>query len=149
VVQYSERKSIGTERTFDQDTTDVNQLRNILIGMVEKIAFELRKQQKLTGCITVKIRYSNFDTHNLQKRLPYTAFDHILIDDTLELFQNIYKRRMLIRLIGVRFSHLVGGSQQLDLFDDKPQLANLYQAMDHIRTRFGKKAVQRAVSMKG
>ncbi len=149
VVQYSEQKSIGTERTFDQDTTDVKQLRHILIGMVEKIAFELRKQQKLTGCITVKIRYSNFDTHNLQKRLPYTAFDHILIDEALDLFQNLYKRRMLIRLIGVRFSHLVGGSQQLDLFDTKPQLANLYQAMDHIRTRFGKKAVQRAVGMKG
>ncbi|MBE0651578.1 MAG: DNA polymerase IV [Bacteroidales bacterium] len=147
VVQYSERKSIGTERTFDQDTTDVTQLRNILIGMVEKIAFEMRKQQKLTGCITVKIRYSNFDTHNLQKQLPYTAFDHILIKEALELFQNLYTRRMLIRLIGVRFSHLVGGSQQLDLFDDKPQLANLYQAMDHIRTRFGKKAVQRAVGM--
>ncbi len=147
VIQYSERKSIGTERTFDQDTTDVNQLRNILIGMVEKIAFEMRKQQKLTGCITVKIRYSNFDTHNLQKRLPYTAFDHILIREALELFENLYKRRMLIRLIGVRFSHLVGGSQQLDLFDEKPQLANLYQAMDHIRTRFGKKAVQRAIGI--
>jgi DNA polymerase-4 len=147
VIQYSERKSIGTERTFDQDTTDVNHLRNILIGMVEKIAFEMRKQQKLTGCITVKIRYSNFDTHNLQKRLSYTSFDHILIKETLELFENLYKRRMLIRLIGVRFSHLVGGSQQLDLFDEKPQLANLYQAMDHIRARFGKKAVQRAIGM--
>lgn len=148
VVQYSEQKSIGTERTFDQDTTDVNQLRNILIGMVEKITFELRKQQKLTGCITVKIRYSNFDTHNLQKRLPYTAFDHILIKEALDIFEGLYKRRMLIRLIGVRFSHLVGGSQQLDLFDTKPQLANLYQAMDYIRTRFGKKAVQRAVGIR-
>ena len=148
VVQYSERKSIGTERTFDRDTTDVNQLRNILIGMVEKIAFEMRQQQKLTGCITVKIRYSNFDTHNLQRRIPYTSFDHILIKEALELFENVYKRRMLIRLIGVRFSHLVGGSQQLDLFDEKPELANLYQAMDHIRTRFGKKAVQRAVGMR-
>jgi len=148
VVQYSERKSIGMEHTFDQDTTDVNHLRNILIGMVEKTAFKMRQQQKLTGCITVKIRYSNFDTHNLQRRIPYTSFDHILIKEALELFENVYKRRMLIRLIGVRFSHLVGGSQQLDLFDEKPELAKLYQAMDHIRTRFGEKAVQRAVGMR-
>lgn len=145
VVQYSERKSISTERTFERDTTDVMQLRHLLIGMVEKITFELRKKQKLTGSITVKIRYSNFDTHSLQKRIPYTAFDHILIDEALGLFQRLYKRRMLIRLIGVRFSHLVGGSQQLDLFDDKPELAGLYQAMDHIRARFGNDAVQRAV----
>jgi len=145
VIQYSERKSISTERTFDCDTTDMMQLRHILIGMVEEITFELRKKQKLAGSITVKIRYSNFDTHSLQKRIPYTAFDQVLIDEALELFQRLYKRRMLIRLIGVRFSHLVGGSQQLDLFDEKPELANLYQAMDHIRTRFGKKAVHRAV----
>ncbi len=145
VIQYSEQKSIGTERTFDRDTTDVIRLRHILIGMVEKITFELRKKQKLAGSITVKIRYSNFDTHSLQKRIPYTAFDHILIDEALDLFQRLYKRRMLLRLIGVRFSHLVGGSQQLELFDEKPEMANLYQAMDHIRTRFGKDAVQRAV----
>ncbi len=112
--------------------------------MTEKIAFELRRKEKLTGCITVKIRYSNFDTHTLQKRFPYTAFDHTLIATALELFDRLYQRRMLIRLIGIRFSHLTGGSQQLDLFEEKPELANLYQAMDHIRRRYGRQAVQRA-----
>ena len=145
VVPYSERKSISTERTFDRDTTDVVKLKGLLISMVEKIAFELRKQQKLTGCVTVKIRYSNFDTHTLQQQLPYTAFDHVLMKTALELFERLYKRRMLIRLIGVRFSHLVGGSQQLDLFEDTPEQTSLYQAMDNIRLRFGSKAVMRAV----
>ena len=147
VIPYSERKSISTERTFDKDTTDVVKLKGILISMVEKIAFELRKKQKLTGCVTVKIRYSNFDTHTLQKHLPYTAFDHVLLETALELFNRLYKRRMLIRLIGVRFSHLVGGSQQLDLFEDAPEMIGLYQAMDSIRLRFGKKAVRRAVGI--
>ncbi len=145
VVQYSERKSVSTERTFDKDTTDVEKLRSILIAMTEKIAFDLRKKHKLTGCVTVKIRYSNFDTHTVQKHLPYTAFDHLLIAVALELFDRLYQRRMLIRLIGVRFSKLVGGSQQLDLFDENPELANLYQAMDGIRLRYGKNAVRRAV----
>ncbi len=148
VVQYSERKSISTERTFDKDTIDIKKLKNLLISMVEKIAFELRKKQKLTGCITVKIRYSNFDTHTLQKHLPYTSFDHVLMQIALELFQRLYTRRMLIRLIGVRFSHMVGGSQQLDLFDDKPEMIDLYQAMDSIRLRYGNKAVIRAVGVK-
>ncbi|NOX85547.1 MAG: DNA polymerase IV [Chlorobi bacterium] len=148
VIPYSERKSISTERTFDKDTTDVVRLKNILISMVEKIAFELRKKQKLTGCVTVKIRYSNFDTHTLQKHIPYTAFDHVLIETALELFSRLYKRRMLIRLIGVRFSHLVGGFQQLDLFEDTPELTSLYQAMDSIRLRYGRKAVQRAVGVR-
>ena len=148
VVQYSERKSISTERTFDKDTTDIQWLRNILIGMTERLAFELRKKEKLTGCVTVKIRYSNFDTHTLQKRIAYTSFDHVLISVALELFERVYKRRMLIRLIGIRFSHLVSGSQQLDLFDEKPQLADLYQAMDRLRIRYGNYAVQRAAGMK-
>ncbi len=144
VVQYSERKSISTERTFDKDTTDLQRLRNILIGMTERLAFEMRKKEKLTGCVTVKIRYSDFDTHTLQKRIAYTSFDHVLIGIALELFERLYKRRMLIRLIGVRFSHLVSGSQQLDLFDERPQLADLYQAMDKLRIRYGNYAVQRA-----
>ncbi|MCD4695802.1 MAG: DNA polymerase IV [Bacteroidales bacterium] len=147
VRQYSERKSIGTERTFENDTIDVKMLKNILIGMVEKIAFQLRKEQKLTSCITVKIRYSNFDTHTLQRHISYTSFDHILLNIALELFEKLYTRRMLIRLIGVKFSSLVQGAQQLNMFEDTPEMTSLYQAMDRVRLRFGSKAVRRAAGM--
>jgi len=146
VVQYSERKSISTEHTFSQDTTDVVYLRNLLVSMVVKIAFELRKKGKLTGCVAVKIRYSNFDTHTFQQQLSYTSFDHVLVKTTLDLFDRLYSRRMLIRLIGVRFSQLVGGNQQLDLFDEDTHLPELYKALDQIRLRFGSKAIQRGIS---
>ena len=106
VISYSEQKSISTEHTFEKDTTDLARLNQLLVSMVEKIAFELRKQEKLTSCITVKIRYSNFDTHTLQKRIPYTSFDHVSLISQ-KSFCRLYQRRMLIRLIGVRFSHLV------------------------------------------
>ncbi len=144
VISYSEQKSISTEHTFEKDTTDMTRLNQLLAGMVEKIAFDLRKQEKLTSCVTVKIRYSNFDTHTLQKRIPYTSFDHVLADAAKELFGRLYQRRMLIRLIGVRFSHLVGGVQQLDMFEDTPEKVNLYLAMDRIRKRYGRNAVRRA-----
>ena len=147
VQQYSERKSIGTERTFETDTIDIKLLKDILIGMVEKIAFQLRKEQKLTSCVTIKIRYSNFDTHTLQRHIPYTSFDHVLLQTALELFDRLYTRRMLIRLIGVKFSSLVQGSQQLNMFEDTPEMTSLYQAMDRVRLRFGDRAVQRAAGM--
>ena len=147
VISYSEQKSISTEHTFDKDTTDLVRLNQLLVCMVEKISFELRKQEKLTSCITVKIRYSNFDTHSLQKRIPYTSFDHVLTDIAKELFSRLYQRRMLIRLIGVRFSHLVRGVQQLDIFDDTPEKVNLYMAMDKMRKRFGQYAVRRAAGV--
>jgi len=147
VMPYSEQKSISSETTFETDTIDVPFIRQLLSGKVERLAFELRKQQKLTSCVTMKVRYSNFDTHTLQKRIPYTSFDHVLIPTALELFDRLYQRRMLIRLAGVKFSHLVNGVQQLDMFEDTPEMISLYSAMDNIRRRFGKKAIRRAVGM--
>ena len=146
VRQYSESKSVSTETTFEQDTIDIIRMKEILVKMVEKIAYELREHQKLTACVTVKIRYSNFDTHTIQQQVPYTAFDHVLIPIVKELFDKLYQRRMLIRLIGVRFSKLVPGSQQIDLFEDSVEMINLYQAMDRIRHKYGQKAVRRAVA---
>jgi DNA polymerase-4 len=144
VKPYSEQKSISTERTFEQDTTDVTFLERMIVSMAEKLAFELRKQQKMTSCVTVKIKYANFDTYSQQLRIPYTQFDHTLLATAKSLFRKLYQRRMLIRLIGVRFSHLVGGTQQLDLFEDTSERVNLYMSMDQIRKRFGSSAIRRA-----
>jgi DNA polymerase-4 len=138
---------MSSERTFNRDTTDVHQLRNILIAMTERLAFKLRKQQKLTACLTVKIRYSDFNTYTLQCRMPYTSCDHLLIAKAKELFDKLYQRRLLIRLIGVRFSHLVGGGYQISLLDDTEEMINLYQAMDRMRLRFGEDKIKRAAGM--
>jgi DNA polymerase IV len=149
VVPYSESKSVSTETTFEQDSIDIVRMKEILVKMVEKIAFELRSQQKLTSCVTVKIRYSNFDTHTLQKHVAYTAFDHILIPLVKELFDRLYQRRMLIRLIGVRFSGLVSGNPQLNMFEDSSGMISLYQALDRVRRKYGQKIVRRGVAYAG
>jgi len=149
VVPYSESKSISTETTFEQDSIDIIKMKEKLVKMVEKIAFELRDQQKLTSCVTVKIRYSNFDTHTLQKHVPYTAFDHILIPLVKELFDRLYQRRMLIRLIGVRFSGLVAGNPQLNMFEDSSEMISLYQALDKVRNKYGQKIIRRGVAYSG
>ena len=147
VEQYSERKSIGSERTFQRDTMDVAGLRDLLTSMVEKLTFRLREEEKLVSVVTVKIRYSNFDTHTLQKRVPYTCFDHVLMPVARELFDRLYQRRMLIRLVGVRFSGLIRGTQQLDLFEDTSEMVHLYLALDRMRGRFGVDAVKKASGM--
>jgi DNA polymerase IV len=147
VEPYSEQKSISTERTFEQDTTDVKMMRALLAGMVEKLCYELRSQHRLTSCVTIKLRYANFDTHTLQKRIPYTSFDHTLTGIAGELFDRLYSRRMLIRLLGIRFTHLVQGTQQLNLFEDTPEMVNLYRTVDQLKNRFGKKAVVRAINI--
>jgi DNA polymerase-4 len=144
VVPYSEEKSMSKERTFETDTIDIKMMKQIIIGMVEKLAFKLRKHQKLTSVITIKIRYANYDTHTLQKKISYTSFDHVLIDTALELFQRLYERRMLIRLIGVKLGGLINGVQQLNLFDNNEKMIKLYLQMDKMKLRFGSSAVRRA-----
>lgn len=144
VLPYSERKSISTERTFERDTIDVNRLKSLLVAMTENLAFQLRRGKKLTACITLKVRYSDFNTHTLQARIPYTSADHVLIPKALELFKRLYQKRLLVRLVGVRFSHLVSGGYQINLFEDSEEMINLYQAMDYLRERYGDRAVIRA-----
>jgi DNA polymerase IV len=147
IEPFNERKSISTERTFDTDTIDVVKLKGILAAMGENLAFQLRRGKKLTGCVTVKIRYSDFQTKTLQKQIPYTAADHDLLPVVAELFNRLFQRRLLVRLIGLRFSALVEGHYQLSLFDDAIDYAKLYQAMDNIRKRFGDRSVIRAIGM--
>jgi DNA polymerase-4 len=147
VEPYMERKSISSEQTFDKDTIDVTGIKAILISMTEKLCFQLRTEEKLTACITVKIRYSDFNTYTMQMRIPYTSLDHVLMEKAKELFDKLYQKRMLIRLIGVKFSHLIRGNYQYDLFQDRAEQLQLYLAMDKMRKRFGKDSIQRAVGM--
>ncbi len=144
VIRYSEKKSLGTEHTFERDTTDIVVIKNMLAGMTEKLAYEMRRKKMNTSCVTVKIRYSNFDTHTLQRRIPYTSFDHELIPVVKELFDRLYQRRMLIRLIGVRFSQLIQGVQQFNIFGEGHEIMKLYGAIDNMRSRFGEEAIRRA-----
>jgi len=144
VVQYSERKSISTETTFTEDTIDVLHINSILSGMVEQLCYQLRNEKWLTSTVSVRIRYANFDTETKQCKVPYTSADHTLLNYVLELFKKVYTRRMRIRLVGVRFTGLVHGSHQMNLFEDTEELISLYQTMDNLKNRFGAKSIGRA-----
>ncbi len=147
IVPFHERKSISTERTFNRDTIDMVRLHATLVAMAESLAYQLRKGNKLASVITVKIRYSDFQTQSKQVKISYTSADHILIRKVEELFEKLYTRRLLIRLIGVRFSGLVSGHYQINLFEDSEEILSLYNSLDKIRKRFGEHSVKRAVGM--
>jgi len=143
VEPYTERKSISTEHTFSQDTIDILKIKGLIAGMVEKLAFQLRSEEWLTATVVVKIRYANFDTETKQCRIPYTSADHTLTKIVTELFDKLYQRRMRLRLIGIRFSGLVRGTYQINMFEDTVEMLSLYEAMDRMKKRFGYDAVNR------
>ena len=147
VIPYHEQKSIGTQCTFKADTIDVETINNLLTSMVVDLAYELRQKRKLTACITVTIRYSNFEDVTKQATIPYTSLDSTLIQKTRDLFRQVYQKRMLLRLVGVRFSNLVSGFEQIDLYSESQEQYSLCQAMDKIRKRFGDKSIALASTM--
>jgi DNA polymerase-4 len=148
VVPYRENKSVSDQRDFITESIDVGRIKELIATMVTELAYELRKQRKLTSCITITIRYANFETVTRQAKIAYTSLDFCLLEKAKELFNKAYDRRMLLRLVGIGFSHLVSGFEQIDMYNTAAEQYSLYQSMDNIRNRFGKKAIVLASSLK-
>ncbi|MBS1686820.1 MAG: DNA polymerase IV [Bacteroidetes bacterium] len=145
---YYERESLSLERTFGQDTMDLTRLNNTLTAMAEGLAYQLRAGNKLTACITVKVRYADMQVYTKQVRIPYSNCDHTLLARVKEIFAKLYQRRQLIRLIGVSCSHLVGGGHQMNMLEDSAELIQLYHQMDKIRKKYhDSRIIKRACTM--
>ncbi len=144
VHSYHEAKSISTENTFEENKTDIPFLLSELVRMTEKIAYELRKDEKLAGCISVKIRYPDFETTSRQTTIDYTFRDDELIPVAIDLFHKLYKKGRPIRLLGVRLSELTNHATQGSLFDDAEKKSNLYKAIDNVKDKYGRSALQKA-----
>ena len=146
VAPYHEAKSISTENTFNENVTDQKFIMSEIVRMTEKIAYELRQEEKVAGCIAVKIRYPDFETTSRQTTIPYTAAEDEMIPVVKDLFHKLYKNGTPVRLLGVRLSELTNNAVQTNLFTDKEKKTDLYKAIDNVKNRFGKSSVHRASS---
>jgi DNA polymerase IV len=148
VSNYHEAKSISSEHTFNENKVDVDYLKSELVRLTEKIAYELRQDGKVAGCVAVKIRYHDFETTSRQTTVAYTCADDEFIPVVKELFDKLYRRGELVRLLGVRLSELTNDAIQTNLFDDVERKSDLYKAIDNVKERFGKNSLNRASSSK-
>jgi DNA polymerase IV len=148
VIPYHEAKSISTENTFEENKTDMEFLMAELVRMTERVAYELRQDNKTTGCVAVKIRYPDFETTSRQMTIPYTFYDDELIAKAKELFHQLWRRGQPIRLMGVRLSELTGEAIQTNLFEDTGKKTQLYKAIDEVKGRYGSGAVVKAGGQK-
>lgn len=143
-----EQKSMSHENTFDTDYTDIDFLHKELVRLTEKTAYSLREDEKMTGCVTVKVRYSDFETTSRQETVDYTALDDVLIAKVKDLFNKTWQKGRPVRLLGVRFSHMIPITMQMSLFENNAEKLNLYKAVDDIKDRYGSKLVTKAVVTK-
>jgi DNA polymerase-4 len=143
-----EQKSMSHENTFDSDYTDIDFLHKELVRLTEKTCYGLREDEKMTGCVTVKIRYSDFETMSRQETVDYTALDDVLIAKVKDLFNKSYQKGRPVRLLGVRFSQMIPFTMQMSLFENNAGKLNLYKAVDDIKDRYGSKLLTKAVTIK-
>ncbi len=141
-----EQKSMSHENTFQENITAIPFLHKELVRLTEKTAYDLREDQKLTGCITVKIRYADFETTSRQETIDYTSLDDQLIAKAKDLFTKLHQPDKAVRLLGVRFSQLIPFTLQMNLFNDNAGKLNLYKTVDSIKNRFGNRSVSKAVN---
>ena len=147
VVPYHEAKSISTESTFEENKTDMDFLMAELVRMTEKIAYELRQDNKTAGCLAVKIRYPDFETTSKQTAIPYTFYDDELIPQAKDLFHKLYRKGQPVRLLGVRLGELTGDAIQTNLFENVERKTELYKAIDDVKNRFGKYSITKAAGV--
>jgi DNA polymerase-4 len=148
VEQYSEQKSLSHETTFNEDSNDTTFLHSELVKLTEETAYDLREEERLTGCVTVKVRYADFTTVSKQEVIDYTALDNVLLAKVKDLFGKLYRKGEKVRLLGVRFSHLIPMTVQMSLFDDTEEKLELFKTVDQIKNLFGSGAVMKATSLK-
>lgn len=144
VAAYHEAKSVSSENTFHENRSDLPFLEAEIVRLTEKIAHELRQDNKMAGCVSVKIRYPDFETQQRQATIPYTCYDDELIAHAKELFHQLYRKGQPVRLLGVKLSELTGEAMQTNLFDDVNKKSDLYKAIDEVKERFGKASLTKA-----
>jgi len=140
-----EAKSISRETTFAEDTLDRSFLRATLRYLCERIGAELRRHNKEARCITLKLRYADFET--ISRRLSVreaTNTDEAIFTISLQLLDKaLAEGRKLVRLLGVEASNFAGDGKQLHLFGSPSQRQeHLDKAVDRIRRKYGFTSIQ-------
>ena len=141
-----EQKSMSRENTFHENISDIGLLHSELVRLTEQNAYDLRSDEKMTGCVTVKVRYPDFETVSRQETIDYTSLDDLLIAKVKDLFNKLHRKGQPVRLLGVRFSHLIPFTLQMNLFNNNEEKLNLYKAVDEIKGRFGIKSIKKAAA---
>ncbi|MFA5079324.1 MAG: DNA polymerase IV [Dehalococcoidia bacterium] len=145
VEERGEAKSVSRETTFEQDTVDMATLRATLRYFSEKLGAELRDMDRMTRTVTLKLRYTDFETvsRGMTSRLATNLDDEIFREALKLLESTLGKKFRPVRLIGLEVSNLTGPETQLSLFDNETKrLEKLDRAIDRVRDKYGFDSIQ-------
>jgi len=143
-------KSISRETTFIEDTLDMPFLKAVLRYLSERVGTELRRGGRRARCVTLKLKYADFDSITRNRTLrESTNSDEAIFDVGIKLLEGaLSQRRQLVRLIGIGVSSLIGDERQLSLLNSSMERwERLDGVIDRIRSRYGFTAIQRGQTL--
>ena len=146
-VEHRERRhdhSIGNETTLDQPLKEKEQMEKVLWELVEEVGGRLRREEFYARCLTLKIRYTNFQTITRSRTLATpTCFDREIFDTVSDLLRKNLAQGRAVRLLGVSASALQSSGWQEPLFarDKRKSWEKLYRGIDDLRHKYGDDAI--------
>ncbi len=141
--------SIGNETTLERPVKEVVEMEKVLWELVEEVGARLRRQQLYARCLTVKIRYSDFQTFTRSRTLsPPTCFDKEIFETVTALLRENIARGRSVRLLGVSASALQKSGWQEPLFnvEQRKSLERLYKGIDDLRRKYGEQSIGAAAT---
>ncbi|HXK26686.1 MAG TPA: DNA polymerase IV, partial [Candidatus Binatia bacterium] len=136
--------SIGNEMTLDKPLKETDKMKEVLWELVEEVGGRLRKESLYARCVTVKIRYTNFQTIARSRTLAApTCFDKEIFEVVSDLLKRNLAQGRAVRLLGVSASALQSTGWQEPLLnrEQRKSFEKLYQGIDDLRLKYGEDAV--------
>jgi DNA polymerase-4 len=153
VVSERARKSISKETTFEEDVEKLEVLHDVLRRLAAEVAATARRENLAGSVVTLKIRFSGFETHTRQHKFPGSTHDErVILREAWRLFLHSKLPRKPVRLIGVGISDWQETeSVQADLFEQpgkREKDVRLLETLDRVSDRFGKGVLQLGCTLK-
>ncbi len=144
-------KGVGNSITLPQNINDIEKLEEILLALAEQVSYRLRRYDLLANTVNVQLRTKDFeDTSHQGKLIMATSSTKEIYSKGKELLEQLYKKGMSIRLIGLRVDNLVEKEQlQLSFFDNKDneKQEKLDKVIDNLKQKYGYNSITRAGKM--
>ena len=153
VGEHGDAKSISHEHTYNQDTTELQEIEATLMRLSEMVGRRLREGGVHARTIQLKLRYKDFTTITRAHTLPEpTQLDTEIFRQIRSLFHRNWKRGVPVRLLGVHASSFEagpGGQEDLLETGGRQRWQQALSAADQLRDKFGESSVGLATGMKG
>ena len=144
-------KGVGNSITLPQNINDIEKLEEILLALAEQVSYRLRRYDLLANTVNVQLRTKDFeDTSHQGKLMSATASTKEIYTKGKQLLEQVYKKGMSIRLIGLRVDNLVEKEQlQLSLFNENnnEKQEKLDKVIDNLKQKYGYNSITRAGKM--